>query len=109
MNIDEKMNFEDCYNSDWMMQNNTQQFTNVTDLDAWATANSLEADEAVNLGRLELMCEAIEKPQTTLQPDPVESTVDNKDQFVGDWFQEVQNQVEPTAAQMESLANELDI
>ena len=40
------------------------QFTNVTDLDVWATTNDLEADESVNLRRLELMCEAIDRPQT---------------------------------------------
>lgn len=106
MKIDEKMNFEESYNSEWMVRNNTQQFTNVTDLDAWATANGLEGDEAVNLRRLELMCEAIDQPQL---PEPVESTAENKDQWVDDWFQEVQNQPEPTASQMDSLANEFDI
>ena len=50
---------------DWIIQNNIQQFTNVIDLAVWATANNLEADESVNLRRLELMCEAIDRPQTT--------------------------------------------
>ena len=50
--------------NDWIIQNNIQQFTNVVDLDVWATANGLEA-ESVNLRRLKLMCEAIDRPQTT--------------------------------------------
>ena len=51
--------------NDWIIQNNIQQFTNVIDLDVWATVNGLEADESVNLRRLELMSEAINRPQTT--------------------------------------------
>ena len=51
--------------NDSIIQNKIQQFTNVVDLDLWATANGLEADESVNLRRLELMCKAKDRPQTT--------------------------------------------
>ena len=91
--------------NDWIIQNNIQQFTNVADLDVWATANGLEADESVNLRRLELMCKAIDRPQTT--PQPVESAIESKE--CTDWFQEVQNQSELTPSQKPFLTAEFDI
>ena len=64
-----------------------EQFTNATDLDVWATANDLEADQSVNIRRLELMCDAVDEPQTA--PQPVESAVESNE--CADWFQELQN------------------
>ena len=94
---------------DWIIQNNIQQFTNVIDLDVWATANHLEADESVNLRRLELMCEAINRPQTT--PQPVESVIIIESKECTDWFQEMQNQPEPelTPSQNVALTFKFDI
>ena len=91
--------------NDWIIQNNVQLFTNVTDLDVWATANNLEADESFNLRRLELMCEAIDPPQTT--PQPVESVIESKE--CTEWFQEVQNQPELTPTQNAALTIEFEI
>ena len=91
--------------NDWIIQNNIQQFTNVVDLDVWAAANGLEADESVNLRRLELMCEAIDRPQTTRQP--VEGTIESKE--CTDWFQQTQNQSELIPSQKPTLTAEFDI
>ena len=87
--------------NDSIIQNNIQQFTNVADLDVWATANGLQADKSVNLRRLELMFKVIDRPQTAPQTSAIES------KECTDSFQEVQNQSELTQSQKPTLTAEL--
>ena len=87
--------------NDSIIRNNIQQFTNVADLDVWDTANGLEADELVNLRRLELMCKVIDRPQAAPQTSATESKECTNS------FQEVQNQSELTQSQKSTLTAEL--